>query len=168
MPNYRRNRVEGGTYFFTLALADRSSDLLVKDVTALRASVSRTRALRPFDIDAWVVLPDHLHAVWTLPADDADFSTRWTLIKRGFRQELPLVKADPPPELPRESGGSGSGDFGNIRYVMRLISGGTSIMSISTRSSMGWLAMLGIGRFHRFGGRWRGGIIQPIGEARVS
>ncbi len=82
-----------------------------------------------------------------------------------FRQELPLVKADLPPELPRESGGSGRGDFGNIRYVMKLISGGTSIMSISTRSSMGWLAMLGIGRFHRSGGRWRGGIIQPIGEA---
>ncbi len=75
MPEYRRNRIEGGTYFFTLALADRRSDLLVKEVDALRAAVSRARALYPFTIDAWVVLPDHLHAVWTLPADDANFST---------------------------------------------------------------------------------------------
>jgi len=88
MPEYRRNRIEGGAYFFTLALADRRSDLLVKEVDALRASVSRTRALYPFTIDAWVVLPDHLHAVWTLPADDADFSTRWTLIKRGFSARI--------------------------------------------------------------------------------
>lgn len=88
MPEYRRNRIEGGTYFFTLALADRRSDLLVKEVDVLRASVSRARALYPFTIDAWVVLPDHLHAVWTLPADDADFSTRWTIIKRGFSARI--------------------------------------------------------------------------------
>jgi putative transposase len=84
MPDYRRNYVEGGTYFFTVALADRRSDLLVKEVAALRASVSRARALHPFNIDAWVVLPEHLHAVWTLPDGDADFSARWSLIKRGF------------------------------------------------------------------------------------
>ena len=84
MPDYRRNRVEGGTYFFTLAVADRRSDLLVKEVAALRASVSRAHTLYPFSIDAWVVLPDHLNAVWTLPEGDCDFSMRWTLIKRGF------------------------------------------------------------------------------------
>lgn len=67
MPDYRRNRVPGGTYFFTLALADRRSDLLVREIDALRAAVARTRRLHPFRIDAWVVLPDHLHAVWTLP-----------------------------------------------------------------------------------------------------
>jgi len=88
MPDYRRNRVAGGTYFFTLALADRRSDLLVQEVAALRASVSRARALYPFSIDAWVVLPEHLHAVWTLPEGDADFSTRWTLIKRGFSARI--------------------------------------------------------------------------------
>ncbi len=84
MPEYRRNRVEGGTYFFTLALADRRSDLLVREIIALRASVARTRLLHPFRIDAWVVLPEHMHAVWTLPGGDADFSTRWSLIKRAF------------------------------------------------------------------------------------
>jgi putative transposase len=88
MPHYRRNRVEGGTYFFTVALADRCSELLVQEVAALRDSVSRTRALYPFAIDAWVVLPEHLHAVWTLPEGDADFSTRWSLIKRGFSARI--------------------------------------------------------------------------------
>ncbi len=88
MPDYRRNRVEGGTYFFTLALADRRSDLLVQEVAALRASVARVRALYPFSIDAWVVLREHLHAVWTLPEGNADFSTRWTLIKRGFSARI--------------------------------------------------------------------------------
>ncbi len=88
MPDYRRNRVAGGTYFFTLALADRHSDLLVQNVAALRASVARARALYPFSIDAWVVLPEHLHAIWTLPDGDADFSTRWTLIKRGFSARI--------------------------------------------------------------------------------
>jgi len=88
MPNYRRHRVEGGTYFFTLALANRRSDLLVKEISSLRASVARAHALHPFKIDAWVVLPDHLHAVWTLPDGDADFSTRWTLIKRGFSARI--------------------------------------------------------------------------------
>ena len=88
MPEYRRNRVEGGTYFFTLALSDRRSDLLVREVAALRSSVSHARALYPYKIDAWVVLPQHLHAVWTLPEGDADFSTRWTLIKRGFSARI--------------------------------------------------------------------------------
>ncbi len=88
MPEYRRNRVPGGTYFFTLNLADRRDDLLVREVAALRASVARVLALHPFRIDAWVVLPEHLHAVWTLPEGDADFSKRWTLIKRGFSARI--------------------------------------------------------------------------------
>lgn len=84
MPAFRRNRVAGGRYFFTLALADRRSDFLVREVDALRASVSRVVTLYPFHIDAWVVLPEHLHAVWTLPGGDAESSTRWISIKRGF------------------------------------------------------------------------------------
>jgi putative transposase len=84
MPNYLRHRITGGTYFFTVALADRRSDRLIRDIESLRASVARVRTLHPFHIDAWVVLPDHLHAVWTLPEGDADYSMRWSLIKRGF------------------------------------------------------------------------------------
>ena len=84
MTNYRRSRVAGGTYFFTVNLLDRRSDLLVREIAQLRRVVARVRGLYPFDIDAWVVLPDHLHAVWTLPENDHDFSLRWTLINRGF------------------------------------------------------------------------------------
>jgi putative transposase len=89
MPYYRRNRVAGGTYFFTVALSDRKSDLLVREIAALRTAVARTRLLHPFKIDAWVVLPEHMHAVWTLPEGDADFPLRWTLVKRTFSAAVP-------------------------------------------------------------------------------
>jgi putative transposase len=89
MPEYRRHRVPGGTYFFTLALANRRSDLLVHEITALQAAFNRTRQLHPFQIDAWVVLPEHMHAVWTLPDGESDYSLRWTLIKRWFSAAIP-------------------------------------------------------------------------------
>lgn len=65
MPDYRRCRIPGGTYFFTVNLLERRRDLLVRHVEALRAAVRETRRRMPFHIDAWVVLPDHLHCVWT-------------------------------------------------------------------------------------------------------
>jgi len=67
MPDYRRHRVPGGTYFFTVNLLERGNTLLVDQVDALRDAVRKVRAARPFHIDAWVVLPDHIHAIWTLP-----------------------------------------------------------------------------------------------------
>lgn len=84
MTDYRRNRVPGGTYFFTVNLYDRRSDLLVTHVDILRESVRKIRTRTPFHIDAWVVLPDHLHCVWTLPEGDVDYSGRWRAIKAGF------------------------------------------------------------------------------------
>ena len=89
MPDYRRNRVPGGTYFFTVNLLDRSSNLLVSHVDLLRQCVRKVRTARPFHIDAWVVLPDHMHAVWTLPQGDNDYSSRWTAIKKAFTKALP-------------------------------------------------------------------------------
>ena len=91
MPNYIRPNVSGATVFFTVALADRGSDLLVRKVDALRDSVTSVRAERPFWIEAWVVLPDHLHAVWTLPDGDRDFSVRWKDIKTRFTKSVGLV-----------------------------------------------------------------------------
>src|SRR3954469_14154038 len=88
MPNYRRAFVPGGCWFFTVNLLKRSQTLLLDHVDALRTAVGVTRQKYPFDIDAIVILPDHLHAVWTLPPGDADFSTRWRLIKRGFTRRL--------------------------------------------------------------------------------
>lgn len=84
MPDYRRHRVPGGTYFFTINLLERRSDLLVRHVAALREAVRRTRSERPFHIDAWVVLPDHMHCVITLPTGDDDFSNRIKAIKIRF------------------------------------------------------------------------------------
>ena len=88
MPRCLRPRVPGATIFFTLALAERGGRLLVAEVEALREAVRATRAEGPFRIDAGVVLPDHLHAVWTLPEGDADSATRWRLIKSRFSREL--------------------------------------------------------------------------------
>jgi putative transposase len=87
---YRRNRVAGGTYFFTVTLRDRSSDVLVRHVGLLRNAFRTVRAERPFAIDAIVILPDHLHAIWTLPEGDADYSGRWRAIKSRFTRNLRL------------------------------------------------------------------------------
>jgi len=85
MPNYRRARVAGATCFFTVVTAQRRPLLdSATRIAALRQSVDEIRRLLPFEIDAWVVLPDHMHAIWTLPTGDGDFSKRWGRIKAGF------------------------------------------------------------------------------------
>ncbi len=81
---YRRANVEGGTYFFTVNLANRNSDLLTHQIEDLRAVIARVKKTHPFKILAMVVLPDHLHAVWRLPPGDVGFPLRWSLIKSGF------------------------------------------------------------------------------------
>jgi putative transposase len=92
MPNYRRYRVPGGTYFFTVNLLERRQDTLVRHIDVLREAVRKTRRERPFHIDAWVVLPDHMHCVWTLPPGDDDFSNRWKSIKIRFVQAIPRTE----------------------------------------------------------------------------
>ena len=94
MVSYRRNYVPGGTYFFTVTLADRNSDLLVRHVALLRSAFRSVKALRRFRIDAIVVLPEHLHAVLTLPYGDADYSGRWKNIKATFTHAL-VANASP-------------------------------------------------------------------------
>jgi putative transposase len=88
MSEYLRPRVPGACVFFTVVLADRGSRLLVEEVDRLRAAVRDTMGERPFKVDAWVVLPDHLHAVWTLPEGDTDYSVRWSAIKARFTMSL--------------------------------------------------------------------------------
>jgi len=120
MPEYLRPKLPGACVFFTLALADRGSDLLVREIARLRAAVGQVRAKRPFGIDAWVVLPDHLHAVWTLPEGDADFSTRWGAIKARFTRSVRRVGFHPTnegmvgwnPTLPRSPSKIAKGDAG--------------------------------------------------------
>jgi putative transposase len=84
MVRYRRNFVAGGTFFLTATLADRRPRVLIEQISALRLAFSRTRKEHPFSIDAIVVLPDHLHIMMSLPQDDANFSSRMSLIKRRF------------------------------------------------------------------------------------
>lgn len=85
---YRRADVTGGSYFFTVNLAERQKQLLVDYADELRDAFKTVKQRHPFEIDAMVVLPDHLHAIWTLPENDADFSTRWGLIKAAFSRSI--------------------------------------------------------------------------------
>jgi putative transposase len=88
MTNHRRHFVAGGSYFFTESLAEHGLSLLIEHVNALRAAFRYVRSRYPFAIDAIVVLPDHLHAMWTLPEGDGDFPVRWRLIKANFSRSL--------------------------------------------------------------------------------
>ena len=92
MPNYRRARVPGATYFFTVNLRNRASNLLVREVALLRECVRATRTRHRFHIDAWVVLPEHMHCMWTMPAGDADFALRWKIIKSAFSRRIPSTE----------------------------------------------------------------------------
>lgn len=89
MTDYRRNFIPGGSYFFTVALAERSGRLLTDNIELLRCAVSDVKRELPFELIALVVLPEHLHCVWTLPAGDADYPTRWKKIKAAFSRGLP-------------------------------------------------------------------------------
>jgi putative transposase len=83
MSVYRRANVGGGTYFFTVVTFLRRRILCNDTVrSALRDAILNTRLKHPFTIDAWVLLPDHLHCIWTLPPNDAAFGIHWAIIKR--------------------------------------------------------------------------------------
>ena len=85
---YRRSKAAGGTFFFTVNLKNRSSRLLTEHIGLLRESVRKVCRSHPIDIVAMVVLPDHLHAIWTLPPGDANYPVRWSLIKAGFSRKM--------------------------------------------------------------------------------
>lgn len=89
---YRRVRIDGGCYFFTVVLANRKSDLLVANIDLLKTALKTVKSTHPFQIEAMVVLPDHLHTIWTLPQGDCDYSKRWMLIKRHFSMSLPKTE----------------------------------------------------------------------------
>ena len=101
MVRYRRNVVPGGTFFFTVTLADRRSSVLVDHVGLLRTAFRNTRNRKSFSVDAIVVLPDHLHAILTLPAGDSDFSGRWKAIKAAFTRSIIVTGAT----IPRDDRG---------------------------------------------------------------
>ena len=90
MPNYIRPRHSGACVFLTITLAQRGSSTLVERIAILRQAVRATMETRPFRIDAWVVMPDHMHCVWTLPEGDAEYAQRVQSIKARFSRQLPM------------------------------------------------------------------------------
>lgn len=105
MPQYRRAKTDGCVFFFTVVLADRKSHLLVDEISRLRTSYRLAQQRLPFETLAVCVLPDHLHALWALPAGDADFSTRWSLIKSNFSRGLdPARSRSTSKSIKREKG----------------------------------------------------------------
>ena len=93
MSDYRRYFVPGGSYFFTINLLERRNNrMLVTHIDALREAVRKTKQERPFRIDGWVVLPEHMHLMMTLPPDDADFSNRIKAIKIRFNRAIPAIE----------------------------------------------------------------------------
>ena len=86
---YRRTKLPGATYFFTVNLAERDQTHLASHIDALRTVVRTVRHHHPFQTVAWVVLPEHTHTIWTLPEGDADYSNRWSQIKGSFSRALP-------------------------------------------------------------------------------
>jgi putative transposase len=93
MPTFIRSEKPGGTFFFTVVTYRRRRILTKPDSRLiLREVISGVRREYPFIVDAWVLLPDHLHCIWTLPEGEGDFSKRWGLIKAGFsRRAKPLL-----------------------------------------------------------------------------
>lgn len=119
MPNYRRMNRPGSTYFFTVTLARRGSCLLVERIDDLRAAYASVVAEHPVRTDAIVVMPDHLHAVWTLPEGGADYSTRWGAIKARFTMTLRRAGFSPPDELPVVRSGRHAGLKPGLRVGKR-------------------------------------------------
>ncbi|MCR4287345.1 MAG: transposase [Deltaproteobacteria bacterium] len=101
MSDYRRAR-GGSTYFFTVVTYKRQPILCLADsIKALREAISEVKEERPFEVNAWVLLPDHLHCVWELPEGDLDYSVRWALIKKGFTKRMKGLVETPLPNLSR-------------------------------------------------------------------
>lgn len=89
MPNYRRAHVSGGTYFFTVVTHRRRRLFQLPSNRSLLGEVIRQcQHDWPFEIHAVVLLPDHLHTLWTLPPGDENFSARWSVIKKNFTTRL--------------------------------------------------------------------------------
>ena len=120
MSNYRRSVIPGGTWFFTVNLQNRQSDLLIRHIERFRAATIFTKRKKPFLIQAWVILPEHMHCIWTLPEGDSDYSGRW----RDIKKRSPAIW---------RYARSGSRVFGNMRSVTKMIIVGMWITFILTR-----------------------------------
>lgn len=90
MTEYRRATSPGATYFFTVNCAERHGNrILIEHIESLKRAIHQVKRKHPFKIDAIVILPEHLHCLWTLPNNDSDYATRWSLIKATFSRSIP-------------------------------------------------------------------------------
>jgi putative transposase len=133
MSRYRRLKIEGGAFFFTLALADRNSDLLVRHIERLRRAYAEVEKRRPFETVAICILPDHIHALWRLPEDDTDYAARWSLLKSSFSRGLPAAKTRSVSKITKREKASGNAAIGSTPSATTPTSSGTSITSITIR-----------------------------------
>jgi len=121
MPRYRRSRVQGGTYFFTVALARRDRALLIDHIDAFREAYRKVAETLPFSTIAICVLPDHVHAVWQLPEGDADFSARWSGIKADSRARCRRLDSAARVRRPSARRAYGNAVSGSTRFVTKRI-----------------------------------------------
>ncbi|MCQ8127971.1 REP-associated tyrosine transposase [Methylomonas rivi] len=137
MTEYRRHRLKGGCYFFTVNLAERNRTLLTDRIELLSESFRNVKEQHPFNIDAIVVLPEHLHTIWTLPEGDDDFSCRWRLIKTHFTKQVEKgERISKSRERKQErgiypTGTSGKDGFGSIEFETRTTSSSMSTIFIT-------------------------------------
>jgi REP element-mobilizing transposase RayT len=164
MTNYRRSNIAGASYFFTVNLAVRHRSLLTENIALLRSAFEYVHTRHPFVIDAIVILPDHLHAIWTLPEGDSDFALRWRLIKTVFSRGLPHGERCSESRHKKANEAYGNGAIGNISFATRLTMRAMSITSISIRSSMATCYTWWIGRIRRSIDLFKRGCCQRIGR----
>jgi len=119
MSIYIRPKVTGATVFFTVCLAHPGDDLLVREVERLRVAVRQTRQQHPFEILAWVTLPDRLHCIWRLPAGDRAFGMRWGRIKGRFTRAVRGAGVALPQTLPVVAQGRYAGQKPTLRQNRR-------------------------------------------------
>ncbi len=138
MTNYRRARLPGGIFFFTVVTHHRRPILttpLAREV--LRQAFREVRGRQPFSVEAIVLLPDHLHCVWALPDRDTDFSTRWrqikTLFTRRWLQQGGREAGSPRAGSRNWNGACGSGGISNTPAVTSATCSGTSIICMPIR-----------------------------------
>lgn len=151
MTEYRCASIPGATWFFTVNLAERKGNrLLVEEVDSLRKAFRSVQAVHAFRVDAAVVLPDHLHCIWTLPPGDSAFSTRWSMIRDHFPAPSGRVSEFHQAGSKGVNGDCGSGDFGSISSGMTTILRDMWITFTGPRSSMAGSSA------------WRNGFIQAF------
>jgi putative transposase len=121
MTSYRRAKIPGAAYFFTVNLAERQRATPVEHIDLLKHSFREEKKVHPFQINALVILPDHLHAVLTLTDGDADYSGRWRRIKAAFSAALPSIERRSASRRSKGEWGIWHGVSGSILYAMKRI-----------------------------------------------